>query len=252
MLNPALYLVVFYVVFQLILEPASRTSPIFLLSRPARVEPLLAPRSAAATGSIVGNAGAREEGVRSRARSCRSPRSAPRWCTSSCRASCSSARWSCSATTSTWAYLPLLPPALIALAAAHRRRSACCSRRSTCTLRDTQHLLELALLAWFWMTPIVYPYRAGRDKLGSSTGRGCYAAEPGHRRSSSRSSARSTRQSRPLRRRPRRCTQHPPGPVVSWWYLRQPRHRRRRRRSCCCSSRCRIFGRLEGNFAEEL
>ena len=24
--------------------------------------------------------------------------------------------------------------------------------------RDTQHLLELALLAWFWMTPIVYPW----------------------------------------------------------------------------------------------
>jgi ABC-2 type transport system permease protein len=25
-------------------------------------------------------------------------------------------------------------------------------------LRDTQHLLELALLVWFWMTPVVYPY----------------------------------------------------------------------------------------------
>jgi ABC-2 type transport system permease protein len=24
--------------------------------------------------------------------------------------------------------------------------------------RDTQHLLELVMLAWFWMTPIVYPY----------------------------------------------------------------------------------------------
>lgn len=32
-------------------------------------------------------------------------------------------------------------------------------------LRDTQHLLELVLLAWFWMTPIVYPYRLVADRL---------------------------------------------------------------------------------------
>jgi ABC-2 type transport system permease protein len=25
-------------------------------------------------------------------------------------------------------------------------------------MRDTQHLLELVLLAWFWMTPVVYTY----------------------------------------------------------------------------------------------
>jgi len=32
--------------------------------------------------------------------------------------------------------------------------------------RDTQHLLELVLLAWFWMTPIVYVYAQVRDKVG--------------------------------------------------------------------------------------
>lgn len=32
-------------------------------------------------------------------------------------------------------------------------------------LRDTQHLVELALLAWFWMTPIVYPHRLVADRL---------------------------------------------------------------------------------------
>lgn len=31
--------------------------------------------------------------------------------------------------------------------------------------RDTQHLLELALLAWFWMTPIVYFWRLPAEKL---------------------------------------------------------------------------------------
>lgn len=33
-------------------------------------------------------------------------------------------------------------------------------------LRDTQHLLELALLAWFWLSAIVYPYRTVAVRLG--------------------------------------------------------------------------------------
>jgi len=33
--------------------------------------------------------------------------------------------------------------------------------------RDTQHLLELVLLAWFWMTPIVYVYAQVQDKVGN-------------------------------------------------------------------------------------
>jgi ABC-2 type transport system permease protein len=33
--------------------------------------------------------------------------------------------------------------------------------------RDTQHLLEVALLAWFWLNPIVYDIGLVRDKLGS-------------------------------------------------------------------------------------
>ncbi|MCZ7531688.1 MAG: ABC transporter permease [Acidimicrobiia bacterium] len=33
-------------------------------------------------------------------------------------------------------------------------------------LRDTQHFLDLALLAWFWFTPIVYPFMlmGGREE----------------------------------------------------------------------------------------
>ena len=33
-------------------------------------------------------------------------------------------------------------------------------------LRDTQHLLELVLLAWFWLSAIVYPYITVSDRLG--------------------------------------------------------------------------------------
>jgi len=35
-------------------------------------------------------------------------------------------------------------------------------------LRDTQHLLELGLLAWFWLSAIVYPYRLVAETLGPS------------------------------------------------------------------------------------
>jgi ABC-2 type transport system permease protein len=31
--------------------------------------------------------------------------------------------------------------------------------------RDVQHLLEIVLLAWFWVTPIVYPVTVVRDRL---------------------------------------------------------------------------------------
>jgi ABC-2 type transport system permease protein len=31
--------------------------------------------------------------------------------------------------------------------------------------RDVQHLLEIALLAWFWLTPIVYPVTVVRNEL---------------------------------------------------------------------------------------
>ncbi len=34
--------------------------------------------------------------------------------------------------------------------------------------RDTTHLLDLALLAWFWLTPIVYPFELMADKLEKS------------------------------------------------------------------------------------
>jgi ABC-2 type transport system permease protein len=34
-------------------------------------------------------------------------------------------------------------------------------------LRDTQHFLELVLLAWFWLTPIVYAYETAKDQLGA-------------------------------------------------------------------------------------
>jgi ABC-2 type transport system permease protein len=34
--------------------------------------------------------------------------------------------------------------------------------------RDVQHLLEITLLAWFWLTPIVYPVTFVRDQLAEA------------------------------------------------------------------------------------
>lgn len=36
-------------------------------------------------------------------------------------------------------------------------------------LRDVEHFVELGLLAWFWMTPIVYPHRLVSDQLAGES-----------------------------------------------------------------------------------
>src|SRR4029078_12716037 len=57
-----------------------------------------------------------------------------------------------------WEYVALLPLALVALLLLTRALGILLSATNV-YLRDTQHFLELALLAWFWVTPIVYPFQ---------------------------------------------------------------------------------------------
>ena len=71
--------------------------------------------------------------------------------------------------------LRLPPRGAGALSRCPSSRSSCSRRRSRCWVsalnvryRDVQHLLNLGLLVWFWMTPIVYPARA-RCSSSSST-----------------------------------------------------------------------------------
>ena len=56
-----------------------------------------------------------------------------------------------------WAYIPLLPLALFALVLLASALTLLLSAANV-YLRDIQHFVELALLAWFWLTPIVYLY----------------------------------------------------------------------------------------------
>jgi ABC-2 type transport system permease protein len=174
MLNPALYLVVFYIVFQLILGSGIPNFPIFLLSG-LLVWNLFSAGLAGCTGSVVGNAGLVRKVSFSR-------EILP-------LASVGGAlvhfflqgivlvgalaifRYHIS-----FSYLPLLPVALVAIlmfTAAVGVLAAAMNVR----MRDVEHFVELALLAWFWLTPIVYPYMLVAGKF-SGLGRILYQLNP--------------------------------------------------------------------------
>lgn len=63
-----------------------------------------------------------------------------------------------------WAYFALLP---LALAVVVLFASAMAILLSAVNVyaRDLQHLLELVMLAWFWLTPIVYPWGLASGEL---------------------------------------------------------------------------------------
>jgi ABC-2 type transport system permease protein len=166
MLNPALYLVVFYVVFQLILGNGIPNFPIYLLSG-LLIWNLFSTALAASTGSVVANAGL----VRKVA--------FPREILPLASVGAALLHFFLQGSVLilalvifryevAFSYLPLLPVALFALllfsAAAGVFLAACNVR-----LRDTAHFVELALLAWFWLTPIVYPYATVSAKMGSKS-----------------------------------------------------------------------------------
>jgi ABC-2 type transport system permease protein len=59
-----------------------------------------------------------------------------------------------------WLLVPTLAVAVVFTVAMSLLASALNVR-----YRDVQHLLEIVLLAWFWLTPIVYPVTVVRDRL---------------------------------------------------------------------------------------
>jgi ABC-2 type transport system permease protein len=155
LLNPLLYLVVFYVAFDLILGAGIPAFPLFLMSG-LLVWNLFSAGLGGATGSVVGNAGLVNKV------------SFPREILPLASIGAALvhfflqsivlavallvARWDVAVR-----YLPLLPLALVALLLLLAGLGILLSAINV-YLRDTQHFLELALLAWFWMTPIVYGY----------------------------------------------------------------------------------------------
>ena len=65
-----------------------------------------------------------------------------------------------------WAFVPLLIPAVLVLVTFTAALGIMLSAINV-YLRDTQHLLELILLAWFWVTPIVWGYPQIGEKLAA-------------------------------------------------------------------------------------
>ena len=64
-----------------------------------------------------------------------------------------------------WSYLPLIP---IALVVALLFTAACAIWLAAVNVkyRDIQHFLAIALMVWFWATPIIYPFEQIANRLG--------------------------------------------------------------------------------------
>jgi ABC-2 type transport system permease protein len=163
LLNPALYLVVFYVVFQVVLKAGIPNFAIFLL---AGLLPwnLFATSLGASCQSIVGNA--------SLVGKVWFPREIlPLAAVGAAlvhfflQASVLLAALVVFRYAPDPAYLPVALVALLVLIVLAAALGIALAAVNV-PLRDTAHLLELALLGWFWVTPIVYQYQALGDRLG--------------------------------------------------------------------------------------
>ncbi len=66
-----------------------------------------------------------------------------------------------------WSFIWLVIPAVITLVVLASAFAILLSA-SNVYARDTTHLLELVLLAWFWLTPIIYPFELVTKKLEDS------------------------------------------------------------------------------------
>lgn len=162
MLNPALYLVVFYLVFQIFLGSGIPRFPIYLLSG-LLVWNFFSGALGGSTQAITGNS--------SLVNKVYFPREILPLATVGAtlvhfflQALVLIAALIVFQQPIPWSYLWLVVPALAVLVVL---ASALCILLSAINVyaRDTQHLLELVMLAWFWLTPIVYPYRLVADRL---------------------------------------------------------------------------------------
>lgn len=164
LLNPAMYLVVFYVVFQIILGSGIPFFAIYLLSGLLAWN-LFNGSVTGATGSIVGNG--------SLVNKVYFPREILPLATVGANlvhftlqtgvllAGLALMRYDVALE-----YLWLMLPALVVLLILAAALSILFSALNVYA-RDLQHLLELVMLAWFWMTPIVYAWSLPADQLAA-------------------------------------------------------------------------------------
>ncbi len=156
LLNPALYLVIYYIVFQKILKNNVPLFAIFLLCG-LLVWNFFSNALSSATTTIVNNAGIVKKVA------------FPREILALASVGAAFVFFLLQAIVLVLAllifqvvpavtYIWLIPFSLVALVLFASALSVALSAINV-YLRDTQHLLELVLLAWFWATPIVYPFQ---------------------------------------------------------------------------------------------
>ncbi|HZQ78265.1 MAG TPA: ABC transporter permease [Acidimicrobiia bacterium] len=163
LLNPAMYLVVFYVAFNVILAAGVPRFPIFLLSG-LLVWNFFTAALSAGTSSIVGGSGLVKKVW------------FPREILPLASTGAALVHFFLQSLVLVlallglrhpvgWAYLLLLPLALVDLILLTSGLSVLLAAANV-YLRDIQHFVELALMAWFWVTPIVYLYSQLTKHLG--------------------------------------------------------------------------------------
>ena len=156
LLNPALYLVIYYIVFQKILKNNVPLFAIFLLCG-LLVWNFFSNALSSATTTIINNAGIVKKVA------------FPREILALASVGAAFVFFLLQAIVLVLAllvfqvapalsYLWLIPFSLVALVLFAGALAVALSAINV-YLRDTQHLLELVLLAWFWATPIVYPFQ---------------------------------------------------------------------------------------------
>lgn len=156
LLNPALYLVIYYIVFQKILKNQMPLYAIFLLSG-LLVWNFFSNALSAATTTVVANSGIVKKVA------------FPREILALSSVGAALVFFFLQGivlilsllifqVSPALPYLWLVPIALFALVVFAAALATALSAINV-YLRDTQHLLELVLLAWFWATPVVYPFQ---------------------------------------------------------------------------------------------
>lgn len=160
--NPAMYLVIYYIVFQMFLRNGIPLFAVFLLSG-LLVWNFFSTALASCTGSIVANASIVKKVAFPRAILPIASTGAAlvHFCLQSIVLLGALAIFRHAPSVEFLAIVPLALLALVLLAAGVGILLAAINVR----LRDTEHLVELAILVWFWMTPIVYPYLLVADRL---------------------------------------------------------------------------------------
>jgi ABC-2 type transport system permease protein len=162
LLNPAVTLLVFYVVFQVVLKNGIPYFPIYLVSG-ILVWNLFSAALPQSTGSVVASAPIVKKVA------------FPREIVSLAPLGAALVQFFLQCVVviiflvafrrePAMTYLPLLVPALLALLILTAGLGVMLAAINV-KLRDTTHLVEIGLMVWFWATPIIYQYRLVRDSV---------------------------------------------------------------------------------------